>query len=80
MLGLPAAANNLIQGTMPNALRNLTGLRKLALNSNLMHGTVPDWLGELQSLVTLNLAGLQGAPPCGQFVVFKESVCLAIDD
>eukprot|EP00775_Hariotina_reticulata_P004431 gene4431-4686_t len=58
--------NNLIQGTMPNALRNLTGLRKLALNSNLMHGTVPHWLGELQSLVILNLAGLQGVNPDGR--------------
>lgn len=53
---LPAAANNQIQGTLPSALRNLTGLRKLALNSNLMQATVSEWLGELQSLL-LDKAG-----------------------
>jgi len=54
-------AHNLIEGTIPSALGNLTRLKKLALNSNLIHGTIPDRLGSLQSLVDLNLGGMQGA-------------------
>lgn len=57
---LVAAAKNMITGTIPDAMRNLTKLQVLALDRNPMRGHLPEWLSELQSLELLGLSALSG--------------------
>lgn len=56
------AAKNMIEGTIPDALRRLIKLTHLELDRNPMYGTLPEWLSELQSLRWLGLAAFAGEP------------------
>lgn len=60
LLSCISAAKNLIEGTIPDAIRQLTKLVDLELDRNLMYGTLPEWLSELQSLQWLGLSALTG--------------------
>lgn len=54
------AANNWLNGTLPDSLRRLTKLQQLAVGANFMTGRLPDWLGELRELRELRLGANLG--------------------
>jgi hypothetical protein len=54
------AANNWLNGTLPDSLRRLTRLQQLALGANFMSGRLPDWLGDLRELRELRLGANLG--------------------
>ncbi|RCV38574.1 hypothetical protein SETIT_8G153400v2 [Setaria italica] len=45
-----------ILGTIPNCMRQLTGLQFLGLSGNNISGSIPNWIGQLTSLEFLSLA------------------------
>ena len=47
--------SNRVTGTLPDGLRQLTGLRLLALECNAVEGSLPPWLAELTALQILDL-------------------------
>lgn len=76
------AARNLISGTIPDSLRNLTMLKRLSLDGNPMHGYLPNWLGELTELRALTLGAMtrkvRGLPAlsCYKHVLLLQLVSL----
>lgn len=54
------AAKNTIQGTIPDAVRNMSSLNGLILDRNPMYGTLPMWLSAMQSLQYLGLSAFAG--------------------
>lgn len=59
------AANNWLNGTLPDSLRRLTKLQRLSLGANFMSGRLPDWLGELKELRELRLGANLGTGSAG---------------
>lgn len=59
------AANNWLNGTLPDSLRRLKKLHQLALGANFMSGRLPDWLGELTDLRELRLGANLGTGSAG---------------
>lgn len=64
-LWLGVAANNWLNGTIPNALRSLTRLQTLGLGTNFLAGAIPSWLGDLKALEVLNFGANAGDNPDG---------------
>ncbi len=60
-----ALSSNLLSGTMPVELGNLTGMQTLYLDSNQLTGPIPSQLGSLAALLDLDLSSnqLSGAIP-----------------
>ncbi|KAL5543269.1 hypothetical protein UlMin_010979 [Ulmus minor] len=54
---LDLSGNNFQASEIPNALQNMSLLRVLDISGNSFNSSVPLWLGNLKSLVTLNLVG-----------------------
>lgn len=54
----------MIEGTLPEALRDLTKLQGLTMDRNPMYGTVPEWLPDMRSVYWLGLSSLTGKRQC----------------
>jgi hypothetical protein len=48
-------ARSLLEGTIPDSLKNLSTLNNMRLDSNQLTGTLPEWLGVLPRLVELQV-------------------------
>lgn len=55
-LGQLNLSNNLLSGTLPSSLSNLSSLQILLLNGNQFSGTIPPSIGELNQLLKLDLS------------------------